>query len=36
LIEKQTKQESEREEPLLSNYLKAMDEFVAEAKANPY
>jgi hypothetical protein len=35
LLEKQTVQESEREEPLLLNYLKAMDEFIAEAKANP-
>jgi hypothetical protein len=35
LLEKQTVQESEREEPLLSNYLKAIDEFIAEAKANP-
>jgi hypothetical protein len=29
LLDKQTVQESEREEPLLSNYLKAMDEFIA-------
>ena len=35
LLDKRTVQESEREEPLLANYLKAMDEFVAEAKANP-
>ena len=35
LLDKQTVQESERAEPLLANYLKAIDEFVAEAKANP-
>ena len=35
LLEKRTVQESEREEPLLANYLKAMDEFLADAKANP-
>ena len=35
LIDKRTVQESEREEPLLANYLKAMNEFLAEAKANP-
>jgi hypothetical protein len=35
LLEKRTVQASEREEPLLANYLKSMDEFLAEAKANP-
>ena len=35
LLDKRTVQESEREEPLLANYLKAMDEFLADAKANP-
>ena len=35
LLDKRTVQESEREEPLLANYMKAMNEFVAEAKANP-
>ena len=35
MLEKRTVQESEREEPLLANYLKGMNEFIAEAKANP-
>jgi hypothetical protein len=35
LLDKRTIQTSEREEPLLANYQKAMDEFLAEAKANP-
>ena len=35
LLDKRTVQASEREEPLLANYLKGMNEFIAEAKANP-
>ena len=35
LLGKRTVQASERDEPTLKNYLKSMNEFVAEAKADP-
>jgi hypothetical protein len=35
LLENRTVKESEREDPFLANYLKATNEFIAEAKANP-
>ena len=35
LLHKRTVQASERDEPTLENYMKAMDEFVAEAKLHP-
>ena len=35
LLNARTLQESARGDPTLNNYLAAIDEFVAEAKANP-
>ena len=35
LLNARTLQESARADPTLNNYLAAIDEFVAEAKANP-